>query len=209
MSDRPRRTLPSSLEPSGKVAKKSTTYVKKTKEQLREAMSSIPSEYNTLIVDGGVHKTFLKDIKPKDLVFVFYDTPKVWPTPDYSPTIEGCSLEEVNAGICDTKEREHDVISKEHKFKNGKKEQVFAVKYNGETFKVKHSSLKPNGHPYFFIEYLKDQFNPDPEISGSGIRYYGEFMSRSVPEGTTEFGKKRKSKSKGSLCKDLKYLLTL
>ena len=214
MSDRPRRTLPSSLEPSGKVAKKcskkSTTYVKKTKEELQEAMSSIPSEFNTLIVDGGVHNKFLQGISPKQFVFVFYDEPKIWPTPGYGPTIEGYSLEEVNAGICDTTEREHDVISKEHKFKNGKKEQVFAVDYNGANYKVKYGSLKENGHPYFFIEYLKDQFNPDPEISGSGIRYYGEFMSRSVPEGTTEFGKKRKSKkSEGSLCKDLKYLLTL
>ena len=214
MSERPRRNLPPSLAAStGKVAKKcskkSNAVVRKTKEELQEAMSSIPSKHNTLIVGGGVHNKFLQGISPENFVFVFYDEPKIWPTPGYGPTIEGYSLEDVNAGLCDTTEREHDVVSKLHKFEGEKeKVNVFAVDYNGASYKVKYGSLKENGHPYFFIEYVKDQFNPDPEISGSGIRYYGEFMTRSVPDqGTSSFGKKKKKNN--NLSKDLKYLLTL
>jgi hypothetical protein len=187
---------------SGKVCKK--PIIKKTKEELKAAMSSIPSEFNTLVVGGSVHKRFLQSISPDNFVFLFYDTPKVWPTSDYTPKIEGYTLEEINQGICDNiSEREHKVVSKPHKFKNGKKEQVFAVDYNGAQYKVKYGSLKPNGHPYFFIEYLKDQFNPDPEISESGIRYYGEFLTKSV----SSFGKKKKKMSK--LSSDLEYLLKL
>lgn len=217
MSERPRRTgavyprRPATATKTRGVAKPpraEATLKSASTEDIQNALSETPSKYNTLIVGGGVHNTFLRDIKPEDLVFIFYDTPKIWPGPDYVPTIQGYTLEEFNEGVVsDTSELEYLVLSKKHKFKGEKeKVEVFAVDYNGREYKIKYAGLKPNKHPYFFIEYALDALSKDPEVKNSGIRYYGEFMTKMVPEEPVmSFGKKKKN----SLAKDLKYLLTL
>jgi hypothetical protein len=218
MSERPRRSgavyakKPATAPRSRGIAKPpraEATLKSASTEDIQNALSETPSKYNTLIVGGGVHKQSLLGIQPEQLVFIFYDTPKVWPGPDYQPTIQGYTLEEFNEGVVsDTSELEYLVLSKQHKFKGEKeKVEVFAVDYNGKEYKVKYAGLKANKKPYFFIEYALDALSKDPEVKNSGIRYYGEFMTKLVPEEPAmSFGKKKKV---SNLSKDLKYLLTL
>jgi hypothetical protein len=219
MSERPRRTgavsarRPATATRTRGIAKPpraEATLKSASTEDIQNALSETPSKNNTLIVDGHVHRHSLLGIQPDQLVFIFYDTPKVWPEPDYQPTIQGYTLEEFNKGVVpDTSELEYFVVSKPHKFKGEKeKVDVFAVNYNNKQYKVKYAGVKSNGKPYFFIEYALDALSKDPKVKESGIRYYGEFMTKMVPDqGAMSFGRKKKKVS--NLAKDLKYLLSL
>jgi hypothetical protein len=203
------RNLPSVLSPTPPKACKRKKYPVKsvTSDIIKASLSETASIHNTLIVNGNVYKKFFgENLKPDQLVFVYYDEPKKWPDHDYIPTINGYTLQQINEGLCQEDLVEYPVGIKKHTFdKDHKNVDVVAVEYEGKKFKVKYAGLKPNGQPYFFTEHPLDALN-DPE---GGIRYYGEFLSApgvNAAEAMNGFGKKRKAKG---LHNELKYLLSL
>jgi hypothetical protein len=199
---------------NSKSCKKVVNAVKaQTSDAIKAALSETASIHNTLIVGSSMYNRFFGNISPKELVFVYYDDPKKWPDPEYVPTINGYTLQEINEGLCKEDLVEYKVVTKKHTFdKDHKNIDVVAVEYEDETgkvkqYKVKYAGLKPNKQPYFFTEYALDAIR-DPQ---GGIRYYGEFLSAQgvdAAQAMNAFGKRSKKGSK-TLHIELKYLLSL
>ena len=197
---------PRKLPPSLGGIEKNQIVAKRIKEV---KAGKIPNQHNTLIYDQArdpqhtaVYNSYFNGIKPTDLVFIFFDDATANPT-ETTPTINGHTLQEINAGADYPNDRDNQVIVQKDypRFDDKKKRDVVAVMYNNKRNKVKFASKNEvTGLPHFYTEEI-DLSN------GDHVRYYGVFMGK---ENNTSFGKRRKTKKKTSkLENDLKYLLKL
>jgi hypothetical protein len=198
----PPRKLPPSL--SGGI-EKNQLVAKRIKEV---KAGKIPNQHNTLIYDQtrdpqhtAVYNSYFNGIKPTDLVFIYFDDATAEPT-ETTPTINGHTLQEINAGADYPSDRDNQVIVQKDypRFDDKKKRDVVAVMYNNKRNKVKFASKNEvTGLPHFYTEEI-DLSN------GDHVRYYGTFMAKE----NTSFGKRRKTKRKTSKLENyLKYLLKL
>ena len=188
------------------VKKKISKSTYKPKVEIDELlMNRIPSSSNTVIYDSPLYRKYFGTKSPSDMVFVFYDN-NPGADPRESPrTVDGKTLEQIQAGEDFPESLEHKVVVRDHTFTTTDgvkfKKQVIAVEYEGQRYKVKHMGQNANGFPYFYIEYYKDLL-----YGGTENRYWGEFLDKRQQ---TSFGKSRKKNNMKSIASDLKYLLRI